>query len=104
MATYTSPPDLAELERDAWRRGDYATADLAGRLMDAEGQVAELENEGFDDAADAIQRCEEAEQKLVNVGDAIAALDRILDAIERLPRRADIMAAVNAIAMAAGGP
>lgn len=111
MATYTSPPDLAELERDAWRRGDYATADLAGQLMDAEGQVVELANEGFDDAADAIQRCreaegraEKAEEQLAGVHTSLQDLVDLLDEIKRLPRRADIMAAVNAIAKAAGEP
>lgn len=115
MATYTTPPDMAELERDAWRRGDYATASLAGQLMDAEEQVAELENEGFDDAADAIQRCREAEGRAekaeedrdkirADVRDAIENMDRLLDSVKRLPRRADITAAVNAIAKAAGEP
>lgn len=104
MATYTTPPDMAELERDAWRRGDYATADLAGQLADAEEQIAELANEGFDDAAEAIQRCREAEQRLVDVREAIAALDKLMDGFARLTHRAEIMAAVDAIAKAAGEP
>lgn len=113
MATYTTPPDLAELERDAWRRGDYATAGLAAQCMDAEELLAELANEGFDDAADAIQRCREAESRAekaeeerdkirADVRDAIERMDRLMDSVKRLPRRSELTEALAAIAAAAG--
>lgn len=106
MATYTSPPDLAELERDAWRRGDYATASLAGQLMDAKAEWARLENEGAKDANAALSRADAAEEERdkirADVRDAIADLDRILSSIKRLPRRAELTEALAAIAAAAG--
>lgn len=106
MATYTTPPDLAELERDAWRRGDYLTAGLAGQCMDAKAEWARLENESAEEENAALSRADAAEEERdkirADVRDAIESMDRLMDSIKRLPRRAELTEALAAIAAAAG--
>ena len=102
MATYTSPPDLVELERDAWRRGDREQSAMLGRLADAEEQLAALDNEGFTDAADAIQCCHTAEQKLANAREALAEFRTMLDDFARLTHREAIESALRKVSDAVG--
>ena len=89
--------DLNAMERDAWRRGDYAMAEAIAARQDAEEAFAKLENDGYEDANAALRLAGAREDAMREAERAIQNLRNLLDSLPRMSRRKEVDAAVQAI-------
>ena len=75
--------DLSHAERAAWQRGDLATADLLGRLVDTQAELEERQSADNTALADAEK---ERELALEALRDAAQRAEQLMARIEGLAR------------------